>query len=216
MNVKTIALFCAVSLLVCALLQAKEPEKTPAPAKTIPGGIVATKGKEIRYYDFATKKLTKLGEADVFAITEDGTKMLQASEGNGLQLQIVTLPSTCQTLQISRWSQGSKPQLITGSYMLPMNTAVENLTLSPLGDKFSFERSRNGQSLVRFVPRNIIPSKQYANAPWFAYQDDAFHTVHFGKITTGFAIAEENDLGNSAFFPPVSPYKLWGTTPPPH
>ena len=214
MNAKTCLLCVAVFLSACLYAQAQGTVGlTPPPQKTtetIPGGIAAIKDGCIRFYDFAKKTTTKLGEADVFAIMDNGEKMIKASGADGHRAHMITSSSN----EILQQSIEVKGRLQNVPFVLP--NVVENLTIAPSG-KFSFEGIEKGKSLVRFVPNNPLErGKIYANVPWYIRQDDACHKVQSLTINENLIANVITDCGNTAIYPPELPYKIWGEDITPH
>jgi hypothetical protein len=222
MNVKATGLFCALLLLTSALLQAKEGEKAATPSKPVPGGIVARskKSKDVCYYDFALKKTTRnLTEddeqkPDIFAISLDGKTLLRASKENSMQLQFRILP--CRGDNVIKTFVYGDPKKLPTQMTYFLCDDAETLAVSPGGNKFSFECLRTGKSLSRVATNPAMRGKLYANAPWYEYQEDTYHQVHFSKISQSLTISDDSGCGNTAFFPPTCPYRVIGQHVLPH
>lgn len=213
MNAKTVALFI---LFLAFGFVAKAGDSYSANAE-IPGGIVASNGKDVIYYDFTTKEKTNLTadikEAeiqDLFAISEDGKILIWLQNNKFL---VRKLPAgKVYTLKTDRVSVGWRDRKVEKDFTIhPQDqnlqginysgvSPVRSLTISPIGTRFTYEVEISQQAWVQVPPNSPInrnwlqrgpdPGTRlpYVNLPMYVKQMDNCNVVINAEIFSDYLV----------------------------
>ncbi len=165
-----------------------EPSSLPPTTITleIPGGVVASNGKDVLYYDFRTKKRTNLTSdiKDVvvsgsFAISENGKTLVWVQDNKMWStlpcsprfLKQLRLGNKKYILQCGLFLLDKSPKEIVKhygliDYTIPPKQKIRNLSLSPKGWQLSYELDQEDTALVQVPPGSKLDKQWLKKASY--------------------------------------------------